>query len=422
MRTLQLIAFAAAVTAAWLPSRCGAQLTYHTLYKFSFDDGSPNGVIASGHGTLYVTTGGPVYEMLPGAPGTHWWKKRLLYQPDQSSAAIYPSYLAVSASGRLFGVGSGGSSGLGSVFELLPTTPEAPWTAQELYSFTGASGMYPSMAVAANNKLYAVAPYAGSFAYGTVVELTPPASGAGLWSARVIYNFTGGPDGGSPWGLTAGPDGALYGTAQNGGSFGEGVVFELKPPPAGAPHGALWTESVLYSFIGGEGGANPYEPPIAASDGTLYGVTPGTVYQLSPGPGGVWTQTILYSFWNDPYGGSDGPIVLENGAIYGNLSPLTCICTCSGGSLFELEQPAPGQPWIENILQTFHYNSQPYGSLVVAGNGAVFATTYGGPDLDSGLLYTLDPTHSTPEDFYETPVPNSVCGGPRPATSGGWRR
>jgi uncharacterized repeat protein (TIGR03803 family) len=72
---------------------------------------------------------------------------------------------------------------------------------------------------------------------------------------------------------------------------------------------AAQTETVLYNFGAYSGdGVAPTGGLIADASGNLYGTTIGggaycqsiggcgTVYQLSPSAGGVWTETILYNF------------------------------------------------------------------------------------------------------------------------------
>ena len=72
----------------------------------------------------------------------------------------------------------------------------------------------------------------------------------GAWAAgkyKVLYNFTGGNDGSTPYdGLTLDTSGNLYGTTTAGGASGNGTVFKLAKNSDGT-----WTESVLYSFAGG---------------------------------------------------------------------------------------------------------------------------------------------------------------------------
>ena len=113
---------------------------------------------------------------------------------------------------------------------------------------------------------------------------------------RVIHTFTGGGDGSYPKaGLTVDAAGNFYGTAFGGGIvsggcafYGCGTVFKLKH------RGSGWILTPLYSFTGGNDGANPYGRVAIAQDGTLYGTTYsgggsgcmgygcGTVFRLTP--------------------------------------------------------------------------------------------------------------------------------------------
>jgi len=71
----------------------------------------------------------------------------------------------------------------------------------------------------------------------------------------VLYSFTGGADGGRPTsGVTVGSGGVLYGTAYNDGTYGYGTVFSLTPP---ASAGGAWTYTVLHSFGSGNDGQYP---------------------------------------------------------------------------------------------------------------------------------------------------------------------
>jgi uncharacterized repeat protein (TIGR03803 family) len=97
----------------------------------------------------------------------------------------------------------------------------------------------------------------------------------------VLYTFSGGADGTSPFGLNR-DSGNLYGITATGGKSNFGKVFKLDP---------TGKESVLHSF--GEGtdndGANP-SSLILDSSGNLYGTTAGggvsgsvgTVFKLVP--------------------------------------------------------------------------------------------------------------------------------------------
>src|SRR5437016_5791140 len=73
------------------------------------------------------------------------------------------------------------------------------------------------------------------------------------------------------------------------------------------------TEAVIYSFKGGTDGSGPSAGLVADAAGNLYGTTTsggggpcasgcGTVFRLSPQPGGGWLEAVLYSF----QAGNDG--------------------------------------------------------------------------------------------------------------------
>ncbi|HEY3638385.1 MAG TPA: choice-of-anchor tandem repeat GloVer-containing protein, partial [Rhizomicrobium sp.] len=143
--------------------------------------------------------------------------------------------------------------------------------------------------------LYGTTTTGGSANDGVVFELAPNGT------ETVLHNFTGGPtDGMQPnyGSLIRDKAGNLYGTTAGGGTHTlGGTVFKLTPDG---------TESLLYSFTGGSDGASPAGGVILDSTGNLYGTTfgggssagYGVAYKLAPDG----TETVLYSF----QGGNDG--------------------------------------------------------------------------------------------------------------------
>ena len=128
---------------------------------------------------------------------------------------------------------------------------------------------------------------------GFVYELSPTSGGG--WTEQIILPFDNIGDnatGDQPNGLTIDSKGNLYGTTSQGGANNTGVVFELSP---GA--GGVWTETILHNFGVSEGsdGATPLSGVILDASGNLYGMTStggpnfgaGTVYELSPGAGSL---------------------------------------------------------------------------------------------------------------------------------------
>src|SRR2546421_458144 len=105
--------------------------------------------------------------------------------------------------------------------------------------------------------LYGTTFYGGPVNSGAVYKLD--ASG----QETVLYSFTGGTDGGSPYaGIIRDSAGSLYGTAYYGGAANSGVVYKLD---------ATGQETVLHSFTGAADGGNPVAGVIRDSAGNLYG-------------------------------------------------------------------------------------------------------------------------------------------------------
>ena len=82
---------------------------------------------------------------------------------------------------------------------------------------------------------------------------------------KVLHAFGSGTDGGGLWGsLAFDANGNLYGTTSGGGVYGDGTVFELTPGSNGR-----WSETILHSFPSfPEDGGAPFSTPILDAAGT----------------------------------------------------------------------------------------------------------------------------------------------------------
>jgi uncharacterized repeat protein (TIGR03803 family) len=305
----------------------------------------------------------------------------------------YYSTPVFDSAGNLYGTTlDGGSSGYGTVFELTPSAG-GTWTEAVLYSFTGGTGdgasPYAGLIFDSTGNLYGTTALGGAYQCGTVFELAP--SAGGTWTETILYSFTGGNDSipedslifdgnGNLYGTTTG---MLFGTACGG--FNCGSVFELSPGMDGT-----WTETVLHNFSSdGKDGISPVAGVIFDSAGNLYGTTiyggahnDGTVFQLAPSAGGGWTETILPIHPASPFGG----LVLDHaGNLYGTGAGLG-----SGGIAFELIRGSG--KWIGKILYTFTYDGQPLASLIIDAAGNLYGTTgqLGGVHYE-GSVFRLKP-------------------------------
>lgn len=301
-----------------------------------------------------------------------------------------------------------------------------------VYSFQGGTdGSYPYAGLLAGKggTLYGTTSAGGggtcTGGCGTVFQLTPPAATGGAWTETVLYRFTGGSDGATPWaGLILDGTGNLYGATLAGGNTscrtGCGVVFELSPP---ASIGGSWTQSVLYSFKGvrsGDGNG-PEGTLIFDASGRLYGTTYaggiacsdsaptgcGTVFQLTPpsSSGGAWTETLIYKFDPSFAGGPSGALLLDSkGNLYG-----TAVNdgVYGEGTAYKLAPQSSGG-WHRTVLHAFGGSSTDGGyvsaGLTVGKGGALYGATegYGGQVGDGGTVFQLTPPASSGAGWTET--------------------
>jgi len=86
----------------------------------------------------------------------------------------------------------------------------------------------------------------------------------GRWHFTLLYSFTGyaGPISGN---LTIDSSGNLYGTTEDDGLYGMGMVFKL------SPSNGAWTLTDLHDFTGGSDGGLPTVNVALDSSGNLYG-------------------------------------------------------------------------------------------------------------------------------------------------------
>lgn len=194
-----------------------------------------------------------------------------------------------------------------------------------------------------------------------------------------LYSFTGGEDGANPNGLVLGTDGIFYGTTQNGGRDFAGTVF-------GMTSNGLFAS--LYSFSGGSDGANPYAALALGPDGFFYGATfqggasdNGTIFRTTP----VGTPVTLISFHVTngtlPYAGLTlGADANFYGTSYqgGAFGRGTAFKLSTNGTLTTLHS-------FSNSTDGGH----PAARLVQGRSGGFYGTTYKGGLRDNGTVFTI---------------------------------
>lgn len=293
----------------------------------------------------------------------------------------------------------GGSNGVGIIFKLTPpptvcASVLCPWHETILHQFSGGSGDGANpegdLIGDSSGNIYGTTTAGGSTGSGTVFKLDPAGN------ESVLYSFRGHPaDGAIPYGaLVRDQAGNLYGTTSGGGTSGPGTVFELSPSGSG------WTEQVLYDFTGGSDGGAPFAGLIADEQGNLYGTTYfggdspcgcGVVFELSPNLNGTWSETVLYIFTGVPDGGEPEAALIRDSA--GNLYSTTneggiatgCPFGSGGcGTVFELSPNGSG--WTESMRYSFTGGadgSSPFGPVTMDVYGNLYGAAFNGGDLNS---------------------------------------
>jgi len=210
---------------------------FTNLHSFNYSDGAYPlaGLILSGN-TLYGTTeNGTVFKV--NTDGTSFTN---LHSLNGVSDGAEPWAGLILSGNTLYGTATyGGSSGQGTVFAV--NTDGTGFT--NLYSFTGGSdGARPYAGLLlSGNTLYGTANRGGSSSYGTVFAVHT--NGTGFTN---LYSFSGGSDGANPWAGLILSGNTLYGTAQGGGSSGDGTVFSLTLPGPQLNIAPFGNQSVLF--------------------------------------------------------------------------------------------------------------------------------------------------------------------------------
>lgn len=235
---------------------------------------------------------GAVFSLSPPVAGSNVWTQQILYSfTGKLDGGHVSGPVTEDQSGNLYGTASyGGNAGSGVVFELLPpSSPQTAWTQAVLYSLPGgANGGYPRGAVTIDTagNLYTTAT-------NIALELSPLAGGG--WTANTLHAFSSLGDANIPFaglaqvvypGTTA-----LYGTAGYGTATRFGGIYKLAAP---TPQNPNWNEALIYAFSGGSDGGNPFGGILPAPGNVFFGTTTfggnlngcdigcGVIYEVMP--------------------------------------------------------------------------------------------------------------------------------------------
>jgi len=228
----------AAAIAGSAPAHAG---TYQKLFSFKGRNGgsSPQAGLLQVGNLLYGTaidSGGTVFAFRPKTGD-----ERVRYRFDGGQ----PQAPVIDVGGTLYGTTvAGGLGQYGTVYAVHPKTGKG----QILYAFKGdADGYFPEAGLLnVGGTLYGTTIGGGASIGGTVFAYTI-ATGA----KRIVYSFTDGPsDGAASHASLIEVNGLLYGTTTEGGPATEGSVFAVDLNTG--------VEKIIYFFTGGSDGGVPY--------------------------------------------------------------------------------------------------------------------------------------------------------------------
>lgn len=248
------------------------------LYSFagSPNSGSPGSgdLLFDGNGNIFGNAGGgqfgagSVFELSPSNGG---WTESIIYPFTGGADGGGPvGNMVFTSDGVLIGATlSGGDPTCipegggycGTIFGVFHS--QSGWEGGADYAFEGfGDGAFPMAGVNIDPS--------GNI-YGTTIGF-PGRTPATVYEmddsgVQAIYTFSDPPFPYPYAAMTMDAAGSLYGTTIGGASGGGGTIFKLTPSNGG------WTYSLLYSFTDGSDGASPYGNVVVDANGNIFGTT-----------------------------------------------------------------------------------------------------------------------------------------------------
>jgi uncharacterized repeat protein (TIGR03803 family) len=325
--------------------------------------------------------------------------------PSVSNSDGASPYGLILSGNTLYGTAnSGGSSGKGTVFAL--NTDGSAFTT--LYSFTAFGANYTNSDGAnpraglllSGSTLYGTTYAGGSSGNGTVFALNTDGTGfTNLYSFTAFGASYTNSDGANPWAGLIVSGNTLYGTANSGGSSGNGTVFALNTNGTGFT--TLHTFTALNNNTNSDGG-NP-EGGLVLSGNTLYGETrfggssdKGTVFALNTN-GTSFTTLHTFTALNNNNTNSDGAwpvggLIVSGTTLFGTASGAG---SSGDGTVFAVNPDGTG-------FTTMHsFTASTDGGHVIAGltlsSNTLYGTAYYGGSSGDGTVFSLSLPASAPQ-------------------------
>jgi uncharacterized repeat protein (TIGR03803 family) len=315
----------------------------------------------------------------------------------------------------------GGTNGSGTVFSL--STDGTVFS--DLYSFSGtdtnfinSDGAGPVAGlVLSGNALYGTAEYGGTAGNGTVFSLNTDGTGfTNLYSFSATNSSGINSDGAAPFAGLILSGNTLYGTAEYGGSNGYGAVFSINIDGTGFTN--LYSFSAIDTNYFNSDGADPVAS-LVLSGNTLYGTANyggtagnGTLFSLnSDGTG--FTNLHSFSASDANYVNSDGlgpvaGLILSGNTLYGTAE---FGGSAGNGTVFSVHTDGLGFTNLRSFPAT---NSSginddgagPFAGLVLSG-GTLYGTAEFGGSAGNGTVFSVHTDGTGFSNLYSFTATNS---------------
>lgn len=310
--------------------------------------------------------------------------------------------------GRYYGTTStGGPNGGGAVYTI--GADGSDFSVLKTFTPTEGSGFYAGVTEITSGKIYCISAFGGPSEGGAVFRMNK--DGSQFQTVRGFTATVGDPQ----WTFGAvfqASDGVLYGTSGRGGQYGVGTVFRMQPDG---------TEfKVLKSFANtGVDSTRPQAGVTLATDGYLYGTAreggefgQGTIYRLQTDGGGFG---VVHTFGLDPRDGTipkGGVTELLNGILIGTASRGG---VANLGTLYRLAKDGSGFTVLRRFTGAPSDGAEPTDDLIQASDGLVYGPTFAGGAANLGTLFRLKADGSEYQvlrSFTGAPADGASPGGP----------
>ena len=232
-----------------------------------------------------------------------------------------------------------------------------------------------------NGKLYGMTTAGGVNGIGTIFSINPDGSAFtvifhlnDLAPAKTGYTPTGE--------LSQGPDGFLYGTTTQGGTYGDGTLFKIRPD------GSDFSKLINFNRI--VTGSVPAAGLLIASDGKIYGMTGsggannfGAIFSIKP-DGTNFNYVFSFDGINSGFFPKGKLTEGSDGSLYGMtyMGGVNAI-----GTIFKVNKNGSGFHKMANLDESAKYPV--YGPLLESTPGNFFGMTSQGGPVNGGAVFKI---------------------------------